>query len=354
MDKKDLEFQKRIQATFRIEAEEHLHAISTGLSELEKTTSKKKVEEIIEVMFREIHSLKGAARSVDQKEIEAVCQPMEGIFSALKRKEITLSPMALDLFYKTVEWLLKHVATSGAEQKGAFHQNRTELILRLKEMAFGKTIAPLVKEPSSAFIEQPHPAQPEPIPETGPGEDLAMDSLRTQIEMVRIPISKLDPLLLQAEEMIQSKIAVDQRTDELKGLCDELNEWKAEAQKWRSRRAVATAAVWNEWYDVSEIRMNKVDSQLKEITRSVERDQHGLDRLVNNHLEAMKQVLMLPVGSLVEAFPVMVREISHEQNKEIDCIISGTELEIDKRILEELKDPLIHLIRNSIDHGISK
>jgi two-component system chemotaxis sensor kinase CheA len=354
MDKKDIEFQKRILATFRIEAEEHLHAISAGLSELEKTTSKKKIEEIIEVLFREVHSLKGAARSVDQKEIETMCQPMEGIFSALKRREIALSPMAFDLFYKTAEWLLKHVTTSGTEQTGAFRQTRTELILQLKEMASGKAFTAMIQEPSAAETEQSHPAQLEPIPKTGPEADLSGMSLRTQNEMVRIPISKLDPLLLQAEEMIQSKIAVDQRTDELKGLCYELNEWKTEVQKWRSRRAVATAAIWNEWYDASEMRLNKVDSQLREITRSVERDQHGLDLLVNNHLEAMKQVLMLPVSSLVESFPVMVREISHEQNKEIDCIISGTDLEIDKRILEELKDPLIHLIRNSIDHGISK
>lgn len=354
MDKKDNEFLKRIQATFRIEAEEHLHAILSGLSELEKTQSEKKKTELVEVLFREVHSLKGAARSVDQKEIEAVCQPMESIFSALKRREIALLPIAFDLLYKTVEWLLKHVATSGAEQTSAFRQTRTELILRLKEMASGKTFTMVMQEASATDTEQPHPAQPEPIPESGPEADLAMDSLRTQIEMVRIPISKLDPLLLQAEEMIQSKIAVDQRTGELKGLCDELNEWKTEAQKWRSRRTVATAAIWNEWYDASEMRLNNVDSQLRKITRSVEQDQHGLDRLVNNHLEAMKQVLMLPVSSLVEAFPGMVRKISHEQNKEIDFIISGTELEIDKRILEELKDPLIHLIRNSIDHGIGK
>jgi len=77
MDKKDNEFLKRIQETFRIEAEEHLRAISAGLIELEKTRSKKKVEEIIEVIFREVHSLKGAARSVDQKDIEYVCQPLE-------------------------------------------------------------------------------------------------------------------------------------------------------------------------------------------------------------------------------------------------------------------------------------
>jgi two-component system chemotaxis sensor kinase CheA len=63
---------------------------------------------------------------------------------------------------------------------------------------------------------------------------------------------------------------------------------------------------------------------------------------------------MLPVSSLTEVFPGMVREIAREQGKEINFIINGAELEIDKRILDEIKDPLIHLIRNSIDHGIGK
>jgi two-component system chemotaxis sensor kinase CheA len=66
----------------------------------------------------------------------------------------------------------------------------------------------------------------------------------------------------------------------------------------------------------------------------------------------MKQLLMLPVSSLVEAFPAMVREISMDQQKDIEFVVQGSELEIDKRVLEELKGPLIHLIRNSIDHGI--
>jgi len=70
MDKKDNEFLKRIQATFRIEAEEHLNAFSAGLIDLEKTQTEERLAEIIETMFREIHSLKGAARSVDQKDVE--------------------------------------------------------------------------------------------------------------------------------------------------------------------------------------------------------------------------------------------------------------------------------------------
>ena len=354
MDKKDIEFQKRILATFRIEAEEHIHAFSEGLIELEKTPSKKKVAEIIEVMFREVHSLKGAARSVDQKDIEYVCQPMESIFSALKHREIALSSLSFDLLYKTVEWLSKHVASSGNEQADAFRQTRSELIARLKVMAAGKVIADVPQQSSVLDTEQSNSAHPHPVPENEPGDDLPGNNLHTQIEMVRIPVTKLDPLLLQAEELIQSKITINQRTDEMKSLCDELNEWKTETQKWKRRRASATLATWNDWCDTSEMHLNKVESQITEITRSMERDQHSLDRLVNNHLEAMKQVLMLPVASLVESFPGMVREISREQNKEIDFIITGKELEIDKSILEELKDPLIHLIRNSISHGIGK
>jgi two-component system chemotaxis sensor kinase CheA len=352
MDKKDLEFQKRIQETFRIEAEEHIRAISAGLSELEKSASKKKTEEMIEALFREVHSLKGAARSVDQKEIETVCQPMENIFSSLKRKEIIVSPVIFDILFKTIEWLSKFTVTPGAEKNGTFRQTLQELISRLREVADKILIVPVKKKSTPIIPEQTRSSQPVPVPEPGLVAQVSPADLPPQTGMVRIPIAKLDPLLLQAEELLQSKIAVDQRIGELHSLCNEVNEWRTETQKWRTRRATATAAVWNEWCDTSEMQMNKVESKITEITRSIEHDQHGLDLLVSNHLDAMKQVLMLPVGSLVEAFPRMIREIAREQNKEIEFIVIGTELEIDKRILEELKDPLIHMIRNSINHGL--
>ncbi len=354
MDKKDQEFQKRIQATFRIEAEEHLQAISAGLGELEKTQSKKKEAEIIEVLFREVHSLKGAARSVDQKDIEYVCQPMESIFSALKSREISLTPMSIDLFYKTVKWLSKYVATSGVGQTALFQQTRIELTQQLKEIASGEALTSDLLQTSLPDIEKPHPANHDTTEENESETDIQPNSLPVQIGMVRIPISKLDPLLMQAEEMIQSKIAIDQRTCDLKDLYSELIEWKNEEQKWRNRRSSATLDLLNEWCDISEMRLNKLESRMLEILRLMERNQHTLDLLVDNHLEAMKKVLMIPVSYIVETFPGMVREISREQKKEIDLTIIGTELEIDKRILEELKDPLIHLIRNSIDHGIGK
>jgi two-component system chemotaxis sensor kinase CheA len=63
---------------------------------------------------------------------------------------------------------------------------------------------------------------------------------------------------------------------------------------------------------------------------------------------------MLPFSTLLEIFPKMIRDLSRDQGKEVELVIMGSEVEIDKRILEEMKDPLIHLLRNCIDHGIEK
>jgi two-component system, chemotaxis family, sensor kinase CheA len=349
MDKKDLEFQKRIQATFRIEAEEHLRVFTAGLIELEKARTKKRIAEIIETMFREIHSLKGSARSVDQKEIESVCHPMESLFSALKHHEITLSPMSFDILYKAVERLSRLISTGGLAQSSADRQIQNELIRQLKETIEGSV--------SSAGVEEPkHIAEIRTIETaitSGSGtEVIPKGSVPLTMEVVRIPISKLDPLLLQAEEMIHTKIAADQRIKELKEIDTDIAGWKTDLSDWKGHRSATNATVWNEWLEGNEAHLNKLESQLAELTRSMERDQYNLDRMVNDHLGEMKQVLMLPVSSLVESFPAMVREISREQNKETEFIIRGAELEIDKRILEEFKDPLIHLIRNSLDHGI--
>ena len=133
-----------------------------------------------------------------------------------------------------------------------------------------------------------------------------------------------------------------------------LPEGKPNQLKWKVNRSMISSGLWNEWNKDNESYLNKIESQLAGLTRSMERDQYNLNSMVDNHLEAMKQVLMLPVSSLTEVFPGMVRRYLHEQGKEIEFVIRGAELEIDKRILEELKDPLIHLIRNSIDHGIDK
>ena len=92
MTAKDRELLRKLLATFKIEADEHLSAISSGLLELEKVASPQRQMEIIETAFRESHSLKGAARAVNLVKVETVCQSLESVFSGLKTQKTTLSP----------------------------------------------------------------------------------------------------------------------------------------------------------------------------------------------------------------------------------------------------------------------
>ena len=349
MDKKEEIFLKRIQATFRIEAQEHLLAFSSGLIELEKTQPKERVDEITETLFREIHSLKGAARSVNQTDAESVCQPLESVFSALKRKEISFSPSAIGLFYKTVDWLTKIIAPAGTDQTIANRQTVEKLIQQLKEMVPGKSGENSEKAEHIKEI-QPVATANVFITET----DLPQGTSPKSDESVRIRISKLAPLLLIAEEFIQRENVLNYNIIELIKINNEIVECMSEFYKWKGHQSNISSTLWNTWIGENDFRLKKLENRIGVVTNLIRLDQISLNGLVDNHVDAIKQILMLPVSSIVEIFPGMVRELARDQNKEIKFIITGTELEIDRRILEELKDPLIHLIRNSIDHGIGK
>ncbi|MFZ4437884.1 MAG: Hpt domain-containing protein [Syntrophales bacterium] len=102
MNSSEQEFLRRLLATFKVEAAEHIAAISRGLIDLEKSPPETR-QEILELIFREAHSLKGAARSVDLEEIEATCQALEGLFAVLKGNELSPSAGLFDILYQSVD-----------------------------------------------------------------------------------------------------------------------------------------------------------------------------------------------------------------------------------------------------------
>ena len=366
MTEKDEKFLKRLQATFRMEAEEHIRAISAGLLELEKTPDSPRRTEVIETVFREVHSLKGAARSVNLRDIESICQPLESVFAALKRQELALSPALCDLFHQTVDDIAHLVSSTRSEQEPSERPRTRDLIRQLGDVSQAaapkiELEQPLLPSPPCFGGERkgegalPDEIERSPSPkEVQVAPHLSAEEIPILAETVRIPTAKLDPLLLQAEEMTLTRMAAGERAAELRQINQELLVWKAESAKWKDRQATELAPQRNEWAEWNEARLSALQSRVAAVTRAVEQDQHGLGRIVDEHLEAMKKVLMLPVASIVEAFPKFIRDLARNQGKEVELVIRGTELEMDKRILEELKDPLIHLVRNCIDHGIEK
>ena len=100
--------------------------------------------------------------------------------------------------------------------------------------------------------------------------------------------------------------------------------------------------------------MKSLQAKLTALEKSAEHDRRALSMMVDRLLDDTRKVLMLPFTSFLEAIPKLVRDLARDRGKDVVLVIQGGELEVDRRILEEMKDPLVHLIRNCVDHGIEK
>ncbi len=379
MSKRDNDFQKKLLATFKVEAEEHIRAMSSGLLDLEKAPAAETQVEIVETIFREAHSLKGAARAVNLTEIETVCQSLESVFAALKRKQIAPSPELLDTLHQTVDGLGQLLAAS---ERTTAAQPMAATLVRQLDSALKTARQPPQRAALKEIVAEAPVALETDARVPGSATDkLAAAEKPMLSDSIRISTAKLDSLLLQAEELLSAKLSLGQRATELREINAAFVIWKKEWGKiYPVVRALQESVerngdgngkrsggdlqpagpgkknpqLWKllEFLEWNSIQVKSLEHQLTALTFSIEHDQRSLAGMVDNLLDDMKQVLTLPIASLLETFPKMVRDLSRDRSKEVELKIQGAEIEIDRRILEEMKDPLIHLVRNCIDHGI--
>jgi two-component system chemotaxis sensor kinase CheA len=111
----------------------------------------------------------------------------------------------------------------------------------------------------------------------------------------------------------------------------------------------AEAAKFTEWNQTFHTQLER---RIITLSKVATQDARTAGALVDDLLEDAKKLVMLPFATLLDMFPKLVRDLARDEGKEVELVLRGRDVEIDKRILEEMKDPLIHLVRNSIDHGI--
>jgi two-component system, chemotaxis family, sensor kinase CheA len=375
MSKKDDEFRKRLLSTFRIEAEEHLNALSSGLIELEKDLSAEVKGSVIEMVYREAHSLKGAARSVSMTDVQTICQSLETVFSAVKHAEMDLYPELFDLLHKAVNALNEVIFSQGPDGTGSGKENVAEiqgLLAGIKTGESGRSLAPAAnhEEPSASMPIPSGPTEVTAPPRATPDQHLWQPS--GPEEMVRISSQKMKAVLLQAEEAVSVKLASLQCVNDVREIHSLFNSWGREwsrrylsagdlrrAQRNRkgsaadSRSSQQTAKLV-EFIDWTQTWMKVMEGRLAELKRRADRDSFSTGVAIDSLLEDVKRTLMLPFSTLFEPLPKLIRDLSREKGKETELVVSGEAIEIDRRILEELRIPLSHLIRNSVDHGIEK
>jgi two-component system chemotaxis sensor kinase CheA len=142
--------------------------------------------------------------------------------------------------------------------------------------------------------------------------------------------------MTQAGELTVNKIRIAHR----------LGEVEAIANVWEERSRELTRHEYNETY------LEQFSSLINQLRRSLADDTARLEQISTNLEEEIRTLRLLPLATLFNLFPRLVRDLARQEDKQIELVISGGETKADKRILEEMRDPLMHMLRNAVDHGI--
>jgi two-component system, chemotaxis family, sensor kinase CheA len=201
-----------------------------------------------------------------------------------------------------------------------------------KDTLIAKPIASIAPK----AIEPVTPAQNTDIPEVTAADPHDAKEV-FEINTIRVESSKLERLMIQADELAVAKLRILQRHEELMNL----------------------TRLWEDWVRLQGSNFSAADSQLQQLGQILNHMQSAsaedTTRLasVATDLEGgIRQIRMLPLQSVFGVFPRLVRDLGRQQDKNIEFVIEGGDVLADKQIIEALKDPLTHLLRNAIDHGI--
>jgi len=287
---------------FASEAQEHLETMNSGLLLLERNPQD---SHTLEGVFRAAHTMKGIAATMGYQELAHVAHTFEDLLDELRKGEQALTPALADVLFSAVDTLKTLLADALADRPSSVDAEAWAEDFRRRAAAAAASEFPPAPDRSvtpEAPAEAPRPPEPPaapapPVPqEPGPQRP-------TLPQTIRIHTRHLDALLNLVAELVISR-----------------------SRLWRIQERY----------------------QLPDLQEALE--QH--DRLLGKLRDTVLGTRMVPVGQVFNRFPRMVRDLLRQRGKEADFILEGKDIELDRTILERVSDPILHLLRNAVDHGI--
>ncbi len=341
------DFLQELLQTFNAEAAEHLQTLNLALLALEVRPEAPRRRELLQEAFRAAHSLKGAARAVSLDLIEQVANAMESVLEEAKGREEHLPAEAYDVLYDTLD---------------AIGQ-----LLEGQPVAIEPLISRLAKFSGAAPQESPALAGDDvPVvmacsapPTTGetvaPHENGARPAAANSEETIRVAIDKLDNLMAQVGELLVTRMNTEQRAVEVRTIRHQL---KDSPKLWNEIKTLLPQIDGDTGARLTEL-LARYQAQMQSTLQDVNRfDQHlrqdtlRLGVIASQLQDSVRNVRMVPFESLASVLQRAVRDAARSEAKQVTFTLSGGEIELDKKVLEALKDPLLHMLRNAVSHGI--
>jgi chemosensory pili system protein ChpA (sensor histidine kinase/response regulator) len=378
---------------FQPEAEEHLQVVGDCLISIEGNNNPEEINRL----FRAIHTVKGSAAQVGLKRLGAIAHRVEDLIGRLRDGEIEPSPAVVDVCLESVDVLKKtlhNLWVDDAEMRAGVDS----LLGRIAEFA----PADAEENPAAQFAPSQASRQTHSPVAAVPGTQQHSKqpvNLVSTAKSVRIALDRLDRMMNTVGELVINRTRMVGRVAELEKLVDTLSFSKERLQgkvsefqeKYEFNRVSSSRSIgaWNAataprrltsaaagetsfWSDFSELEMDRYDdfnilsrsmaeisadvnevlTQLEGFIGRVEGDIDEFTKLAHHLQDEFTAARMVPIGTLYSRVSRAVRDAASSAGKQVDLDLSGSETELDNSIIQQISDPLVHLVRNSVAHGI--
>jgi chemosensory pili system protein ChpA (sensor histidine kinase/response regulator) len=343
---------------------ELLEKINRDLVTLEKDP---KDQSVIDNLNRTIHTLKGSAQILNFQHIGTLAHKIEDLFAKSKESKQGLSENSMDVTFKAVDTIqeLLYSIKRGEEVKS------TEVDLIVKQ------IEELLKKTGTATAAEDFRDKPI-IPHTTPKiipVDKIRDTQKDIDQVIKITTETLDNLINMAAELVINKTQLSAYLDRLREIGETLDDDKKRLRK--TSRTISSflektigddagdkikeeidknimddlVSVSNDFEEV----MNTYDTvsrSFRTITQEFEQNIGQISTLTKSLHDDILQVRMVPTEMLFNRFPRAIRDMAKKLKKSVSLVVEGEKTEMDRALIESLTDPVMHLVRNAIDHGI--
>jgi two-component system, chemotaxis family, sensor kinase CheA len=317
---------------FILEAREHLQTVESGLLVLEKEPAN---PDTLNAVFRSFHTIKGLAGFLEFATIQALAHEVETILDLARTAQLLMSPNLIDLTLESSDYVGKEIDRIEAQLHGqdpGVALNPGLLLERVRRVIAGDYAANV--EVSVAQVAEPAP------PEQIPTAEEAAEPL---------PVAAVENPPKSQAEAVAAPVVVERNDDPARAK-------KAQATDTHAIR-VDTAKLDYLLDMVGEMviaeSMVRLDPELSGTKNTrLQRNLNQLRRVTEEVQKVAMATRLIPVGTLFQRVNRLVRDTSRKAGKLAEVELVGEDTQLDKTIIEELTDPIMHMVRNSIDHGI--
>lgn len=340
---------------FLTETSESLSTLDVELVKLEQNPND---PDILSNIFRLVHTIKGTCGFLGLPRLEAVAHAGENVLGKIRDGELVVTPDAVTLVLEsidTIKYLLGELEQNEAEPDG----NDADLIARLNHFADTGNIMGAEAAPA--------PAAAEPAAEEAPAEEAAEmtddERLQAIFDATEVDEDVGAPAAPEAPAPAAAPPAAAKSQAVAPAKAAKAESAKAEAPRGEAKESSVAAQTIRVNVELLENLMTLVSelvltrNQLLQMVRGKDDSEftvplQRLSHITTDLQEGVMKTRMQPIGNAWAKLPRIVRDLALEMNKKIDLQMIGADTELDRQVLELIKDPLTHMVRNSADHGL--